>query len=113
MDEDVKVDEKIKVDENVKIDDKIKIDENVKIDEPVNFYKNLHLPHHLPMVDFSTSGLLDQTFFFYVRASPNPYAFHGCASTGWLWSSYTYAGSQEFKGRYQGWGLPHRGSEVW
>ena len=60
MDEDVKVDEKIKVDENVKIDDKIKIDENVKIDEPVNFYKNLHLP----MVDFSTSGLLDQTFFF-------------------------------------------------
>ena len=60
MDEDVKVDEKIKVDENVKIDNKIKIDENVKIDEPVNFYKNLHLPHHLPMVDFSTSGLLDQ-----------------------------------------------------
>ena len=50
----------VKVDENVKIDDKIKIDENVKIDEPVNFYKNLHLPHHLPMVDFSTSGLLDQ-----------------------------------------------------
>ena len=66
MDEDVKVDEKIKVGENVKIDDKIKIDnkikidENVKIDELVNFYKNLHLPHHLPMVDFSTSGLLDQ-----------------------------------------------------
>ena len=60
MDEDVNVDEKIKVDKNVKIDDKIKIDENVKIDEPVNFYKNLHLPHHLPMVDFSTSGLLDQ-----------------------------------------------------
>ena len=24
------------------------------------FKKNLHLPHHLPMVDFSTSGLLDQ-----------------------------------------------------
>ena len=50
------------MDEDVKIDDKIKIDENVKIDEPVNFYKNLHLhlPHHLPMVDFSTSGLLDQ-----------------------------------------------------
>ena len=57
MDEDVNVDEKIKVDKNVKIDDKIQIDENVKIDEPVNFYKNLH---HLPMVDFSTSGLLDQ-----------------------------------------------------
>ena len=60
MDEDVKVDEKIKVDKNVKIDDKIQIDENVKIDEPVNFKKKLHLPHHLPMVDFSTSGLLDQ-----------------------------------------------------
>ena len=60
MDEDVKVDEKIKVDENVKIDDKIKIDENVKIDESVNLYKNIHLPHHHPMVDFSTSGLLDQ-----------------------------------------------------
>ena len=52
--------EDVKVDKNVKIDDKIQIDENVKIDEPVNFYKNLHLPHHLPMVDFSTSGLLDQ-----------------------------------------------------
>ena len=60
MDEDVKVDKKINVEENVKIDNKIKIDENVKIDELVNFYKNLHLPHHLPMVDFSTSGLLDQ-----------------------------------------------------
>ena len=60
MDEDVNVDEKIKVDKNVKIYDKIQIDENVKIDEPVNFYKNLHLPNHLPMVDFSTSGLLDQ-----------------------------------------------------
>ena len=60
MDEDVKVDKKINVEENVKIDNKIKIDENVKIDELVNFYKNLHLPYHLLMVDFSTSGLLDQ-----------------------------------------------------
>ena len=60
MDEDVKVDKKINVEENVKIDNKIKIDENVKIDELVNFYKNLHLPHHLPMVDFSTAGFLDQ-----------------------------------------------------
>ena len=45
------------MDEDVKVDEKIKVGENVKIDEPVNFYKNLH---HLPMVDFSTSGLLDQ-----------------------------------------------------
>ena len=59
-----KLTKKLKLTKISKFDNKIKIDENVKIDEPVNFYKNLHLPHHLPMVDFSTSGLLDQTFFF-------------------------------------------------
>ena len=48
----------IKIEKNINVF--IKVDENVKIDEPVNFYKKLHLPHHLPMVDFSTSGLLDQ-----------------------------------------------------
>ena len=60
MDGDVKVDEKIKVDENVKIDDKSKLTKMSKLMNLSTFIKNLHLPHHLPMVDFSTSGLLDQ-----------------------------------------------------
>ena len=59
MDEDVKVDEKIKVDENVKIDDKIKIDENVKIDEPVNFYKNCTATSSPPSI-YNLNILLQQ-----------------------------------------------------
>ena len=60
MDEDVNVDEKIKVDKNVKIDDKSKLTKMSKLMNLSTFIKNLHLPHHLPMVHFSTSGLLDQ-----------------------------------------------------
>ena len=56
----IKVDKFINFDIFVNFDFIVNFDIFVNIDFFVNFYKNLHLPHHLPMVDFSTSGLLDQ-----------------------------------------------------
>ena len=60
MDVDVNVDEKIKVDKNVKIDDKIQIVKMSKLTNLSTFIKTSTSPIHHPMVNFSTSGLLDQ-----------------------------------------------------